>query len=202
MLMYVTAKYANTELTAKNQIWVKILKSGDKKSNASYPSIPKSALMPTFLSNKPPPYDLNRRRPPFTKVTNALNVPSQATTTSTAKSTSINDDHSKPDESVLSKNKDTASGFTKSSNVKSTKSPEPIPTQEAGQLAILLIPSVVILSGLFVAAILVYMFRKKICRKRHKMKKDDMVSILIFFHTLNTYFKPILFLILQLLHGL
>lgn len=54
---------------------------------------------------------------------------------------------------------------------------DPSPKQELNaKINILLIPSIVILSSLLISAIIAYLFRKKLCKKRHKISKDDLVS--------------------------
>lgn len=75
------------------------------------------------------------------------------------------------------KNDETESTSARSSTVKTVKEPELIPSQEpTSKLIIALIPSIVIITSLLISGFVACLFRKKICKKRNKMKKDDMVS--------------------------
>ncbi|XKL65970.1 hypothetical protein PGB90_009390 [Kerria lacca] len=173
ILLYVTATFKDSNLAAKVQVWAKIEKAGEKKKNNLHSGYPKS-IIPNFANNKFPPdlFNMNDRIS-YTKLGslgNETKSKSVNTTTLVTPATTDTSEHSKSDSSLNTKTYN-----DRSSTVKNTKLSELTETKEIpDKLIIALLPSIIIGSSLLTAVIVAYLFRKKICKKRKKMKKDDM----------------------------
>lgn len=177
--MYVTAKHNDSQITSKYQIWVKIVKHSDKKNNtasSNQQNFAKSQI--NFPGYKIPPSELPWRKP-MTKLNNVNGTSSSSTSDPPVKSTSTSpksesSSHT-PEDTTRSRTEDDESTSKSSANISKTVEPELISHEPSGKLIIALIPTIVIFVSLFVSAIVACLFRKKICKKRNKIKKDDMV---------------------------
>lgn len=178
-LLYATVRVNGSELTAKYQVWAKIIKSGEKKSGSgalSNGNSKPSMAIPSY--NHPHSEFPNNLRPKATSIKPKPNYSFNGTTLLFGNSTAKSGDRGKQSsDGNRSKDDDeTESTPTRSSTVKTAKEPELIPAQEpSSKLIIALIPSIVIVASLLISGIVACLFRKKICKKRNKIKKDDMV---------------------------
>lgn len=183
--MYVTAKHEDSQITSKYQIWVKIEKvppDSKKNTTSTNQNFAKSQInFPGY--NKIPPSELPWRKP-LTKLNNVNGTsPSSTTQASVVKSTSttqksFESSHSHVEESTRTKSNDEESSTKSSANNSKTVEPALIPSREpSGKLIIALIPTIVIFTSLFILGIIACLFRKKICKTRNKIKKDDMVRL-------------------------
>lgn len=171
IILYATVRVKDSELTAKNQIWTQIIKSSDKKSGHGASS--NSNLKHSGHRTPELPTHL---RPASTSV-KPTSVFNGTTTALFSNSTVKSGDWGikSSDNSTRMKNDETESTSTRSLTVKTVKEPELIPAQEpTSKLIIALIPSIVIITSLLISGFVACLFRKKICKKRSKMKKDDM----------------------------
>lgn len=159
------------------------MKQSDKKSYSSCNQY-FTQYNVNFPGPKISPSDLPWRKP-LTKL-NSVNDTSSSSTTpkSTVKSTTSNADGSSHVNEEQSTKKRTEEAELSSSTVSTvankskTTETELVASQEpnSSKLIIALIPTIVIFVSLFISGVIACLFRKKICKKRNKIKKDDMVS--------------------------
>ncbi|XP_065211978.1 tyrosine kinase receptor Cad96Ca [Planococcus citri] len=180
MTLYVTAEYNDSSislLTSKVQIFVRIDKQS-KKSNTI-------AVNQNFRGTPVnyPGYGIDPSELPWkknsTKLNNVNNAslyspPSSSTSTeSVSKSSVLNEDessHFNVEQSTRTKTEEPP--LNNSKNVETVLIPSREPN--GGKLIIALIPTIVIFTSLFISGVIACLFRKKICKKRNKIKKDDM----------------------------
>jgi len=166
-MLGVSARFADSELAATVEVWVMIIKASDKKGFIRTPSLPQN---PGLRPGRPP-LPGKPATPPSSKL-NVVNTADHSTVrVSDVKITPT------PDEETGMQSSSSDSSSEGAATTRSVGVAEPSPKQESsGKINILLIPSIVIVSSLIISAIIAYLFRKKLCKKRHKISKDDLVS--------------------------
>ncbi|KAK7590136.1 hypothetical protein V9T40_001749 [Parthenolecanium corni] len=162
----ITARSAD-RIPAKIEIWAKIVKSTGKKGSTRLTSYPRNPGMPNL--------------PDATKLSVQPNSNSNIVYTSDNTTLRVSDgeiaqtygDKTGLQSPTLDNTSQESATTTTTTPPNSIADPSPKPEQSS-KINILLIPTIVIATSLFISGIIAYLFRKKLCRKRHKISKDDM----------------------------
>ncbi|KAG8301375.1 hypothetical protein J6590_055143 [Homalodisca vitripennis] len=193
LFLYVTVY--DGQLTHKSEVWVDIMNTtGLQDSRRPAPPKIPSNMGPQFRAPPPPPPQgsfpspfrpiLSRfpPRPPYNipKLQNQPSFPKNKTVLTITTSTSITSTIITSTESSTVISKTTEENSTKNSvdnlqknNVLMTTTPSDDNPAIIKNLALTIIPLVVICAAFFVSAISACVFRKRICKSRKKSKKGD-----------------------------
>lgn len=157
-------------LGAKVEVYAKIVKSTGKRGSTRLTSYPRNPGLP----------NLPLQQPAAVKPSTAPNSNTNVVYTSDNKTLPASEGeiaHTKDDKTEQQSVVPSNDGSQESATTKPDDTADPSLKQaQSNPINILLIPSIVVVTSLIVSAIIAYLFRKKLCRKRYKISKDDLVS--------------------------
>lgn len=185
----ITAQSANS-IPAKIEIWAKIIKSTVKKSSTRLTSYPRNPVMPNSPVQQPAPAESTTQQNSNSNIVYTADNKTLRVTDGEIAQTGVDGETAQTGgdgetgqtggdgkTELQSSSSENISQESTTSTTTTNSIGDLSPKQEqSAKINILLIPSIVILSSLIISGIIAYLFRKKLCRKRHKISKDDMVS--------------------------